>query len=75
MVHRCLAITLAAILMTMFCVMPADAAKKKKPKYRAPDTGETSLSLDGRNTGRPRTCWSETFIYDEYGTPTGPYCH
>jgi len=45
MVHCRLAITVAAILM-MMSLMPADAAKKKKPKYRAPDTA-TSLFLDG----------------------------
>jgi hypothetical protein len=48
--------------------MPADARAKKKTKYRAPETGTFNL-------GRARTCWSETFIYDGFGVPTGPYCH
>jgi hypothetical protein len=74
MVHRRFLITLAAVLVTAFCAMPSDARAKKKTKYRAPETG-TSLSLDGRNLGRARTCWSETFIYDGFGVPTGPYCH
>jgi hypothetical protein len=32
-------------------------------------------SLDGRITGRPRTCGYETFQYDFDGVPYGPYCH
>jgi hypothetical protein len=73
MVHRRFLITLAAVLVTAFCAMPSDAGAKKKTKYRAPETG-TSLSLED-NFGRARTCWSETFIYDGFGVPTGPYCH
>jgi hypothetical protein len=53
-------------------VLPADARAKKKIKYRA-DTA--TLSLDGRNTGRARTCGFDTFLYDGYGVPVGPYCH
>jgi hypothetical protein len=53
-------------------VLPVDARAKKKTKYRA-DT--TTLSLDGRNTGRARTCWFDTFLYDGLGVPVGPYCH
>jgi hypothetical protein len=74
MVHRRFLITVAAVLVTAFCALPADARAKKKTKYRVPETG-TSISLDGRNLGRARTCWSETFIYDGFGVPTGPYCH
>ena len=32
-------------------------------------------SLDGRITGRPRTCGYDTFQYDGLGVPYGPYCH
>jgi hypothetical protein len=32
-------------------------------------------SLDGRITGRTRTCWFETLQYDGLGVPYGPYCH
>jgi hypothetical protein len=73
MVHKGLvAITVAAIMVTAFCALPADARAKKKTKHHA-DT--TTLSLDGRNTGRARTCGFDTFLYDGYGVPVGPYCH
>ena len=52
--------------------LPADARAKKKTKYRA---DSATLSLDGRNTGRARTCGFDTFLYDGYGVPVGPYCH
>jgi hypothetical protein len=58
--------------LTAFAALPADARAKKKTKYRA-DTA--TLSLDGRNTGRARTCGFDTFLYDGYGVPVGPYCH
>jgi len=70
--RRLVALTVAAIMVTAFSVLPADARAKKKTKYRA-DT--TTLSLDGRNTGRARTCWFDTFLYDGLGVPVGPYCH
>jgi hypothetical protein len=72
--NRYVATLVTAIVVVAFCGQPADAAAKKRPKSRSPDT-TTTLSLDGRNTGRARTCWSETFIYDGYGVPVGPYCH
>jgi hypothetical protein len=72
--NRDLAITVvAAIVVTAFCAMPADARAKKKSKYRT-DTA-TTQSLDGRNLGRARTCGFNTFVYDGLGVPTGPYCH
>jgi hypothetical protein len=67
------AITVAAIVVTAFCTLPADARAKKKTKYRA-ETAPT-LSLDGRNLGRARTCGFDTFVYDGLGVPVGPYCH
>jgi hypothetical protein len=66
------AVAVGAIMIAALSVLPADARAKKKIAYRA---GATTLSLDGRNTGRSRTCWSDTFIYDGYGVPVGPYCH
>ena len=63
------AVTVAAIMVTAFSVLPVDARAKKKTKYRA-DT--TTLSLDGRNTGRAWTCWFDTFLYDGLGVPVGP---
>ena len=57
--NRPLAITvIAAIVVTAFCAMPADARAKKKSKYRT-DTA-TLQSLDGRNLGRARTCGFNT---------------
>jgi hypothetical protein len=40
--------------------------------YRVLVAGHT---LDGRITGRTRTCWFETLQYDGLGVPYGPYCH
>jgi hypothetical protein len=62
----------AAIVATAFCVVPADARAKKQRQYRVQTN---SASLDGRVTGRARTCWHETFVYDSRGVPMGPYCH
>ena len=59
----------AAVMLTAFSVIPADAARKAR-QFR-PDT----TSLDGRITGRPRTCGYDTFQYDSRGVPVGPYCH
>jgi hypothetical protein len=82
------AVVTAATLVSAFFVLPADARAKKEKQYRVekeyrvekqyrvekPYRGGT-ISLDGRNTGRARTCGYDTFIYDELGVPTGPYCH
>ena len=64
------AVAAAAIMVTAFSVLPADARAKKEKRYRADTT-----SLDGRTTGRARTCWHDTFVYDSRGVPMGPYCH
>jgi hypothetical protein len=58
-------------MVTAFAVLPADAREKKKTKYRA---DSATLSLDGRNTGRARTCGFDTFLYDGWRAG-GPYCH
>ena len=61
----------AAIVATTFSALPADARAKNKSQHRA----DTAPSLDGRTTGRPRTCGFDTFQYDGFGVPYGPYCH
>jgi hypothetical protein len=66
-----LALLVAAIMVTAFSLVPADARAKKKSQYRT----DTTPSLDGRTTGRPRTCGYETFQYDGFGVPYGSYCH
>ena len=51
MLHKSLAgAVAAAVLMTAFSVLPADAAKKGKKRYPAQQTtsGVTGPSLDGR---------------------------
>ncbi len=70
------AVAAAAIMVTAFSVLPADARAKKEKQYRENTPYRvTTPSLDGRITGRPRTCGYNTFMYDELGVPTGPYCH
>ena len=69
---RLVVVAVTALMVIAFALLPADARAQKKTKYRA-DT--VTLSLDGRNTGRARTCWFDTFLYDGYGVPVGPYCH
>jgi hypothetical protein len=70
------AVAAAAVMLTAFAVPPAEARVKKEKQYRVeqPYRGG-SISLDGWNTGRARTCGFNTFVYDELGVPTGPYCH
>jgi hypothetical protein len=71
---QCLvALVAAALLVTAFAVAPADARARKKGQYQQYQTD--TPSLDGRITGRPRTCGYDTFQYDGYGVPYGPYCH
>ena len=77
------------MLMTALSVPPADARARKDQRYDSwqrydPQpawaaregryTGGT-LSLDGRNTGQPRTCGYDYFQYDHRGATMGPYCH
>ncbi len=63
------AVVAAALVVTAFS-LPADARAKKQKRYEV-----QTPSLDGRITGRPRTCGYETFQYDGWGVPYGPYCH
>jgi hypothetical protein len=68
-----------AIAVTMYSV-PVDARAKAQKRYdvQTPRDGRVAgqtPSLDGRVTGRPRTCGFDTFQYDGFGVPYGPYCH
>ena len=69
-------VVVAAIVATMF-VLPADARtkKQKRPDVQRYEQQTQTPSLDGRITGRPRTCGFATFQYDGWGVPYGPYCH
>jgi hypothetical protein len=66
------AVPIVALLAAMLAVVPAQAGKQKQYVY---SWGGSSTSLDGRNTGRARTCGYEGFQYDSRGVPRGPYCH
>jgi hypothetical protein len=55
-------------------VQKHSAAPKKKLK-RSDAKKRSTPSLDGRVTGRSRTCGFATFQYDGLGVPYGPYCH
>jgi hypothetical protein len=64
------------VTVSTFAVSSADAAGRRQYYgywYGQPSYG--SGSLDGRVTGRARTCGHSTFVYDNRGVPTGPYCH
>ena len=65
-----LGITAAAVIATMF-VLPADA-RAKKPKRPAISQTQQVPSLDGRITGRMRTCGFDLLQYDRRGCPTDP---
>jgi hypothetical protein len=73
---RAAALCAGAIVTTVCLVSPADAAGRKDRRYTdAPRHTDQSSSLDGRVTGRPRTCGYDTFLYDARGGTVGPYCH
>ena len=70
MLHKSLvALAAAAITVTAFSVLPAEARRKTDKQYNV------QPSLDGRVTGRPRTCGYDYFQYGSRGIPHGPYCH
>jgi type IV pilus biogenesis protein CpaD/CtpE len=71
---------LAAAIVAALSCMSADARTKPQRPYEvrtpAPDARRSQTpSLDGRITGRSRTCGFDTFQYDGFGVPYGPYCH
>ena len=70
---------IAGILAVLLAV-PAEAAPKERASQRRaaePPAGRSSEppSLDGRVTGRERTCGFDTFVYSSSGGTAGPYCH
>jgi hypothetical protein len=75
----CALATLAAALVAL----PAEARSKKadprggahRPSVQVERRPAVPPSLDGRVLGRARTCGFETFQYDGFGVPYGPYCH
>ena len=74
------AFAVAAIAASTVAVPSADARTYKRERqyyYGQPyfNAQPSSASLDGRVTGRARTCGFNTFVYDNRGVPTGPYCH
>jgi hypothetical protein len=76
MLRKALATIAAATIMVTACAVPPAGAKKgKKGKRDRQETMTVAPSLDGRITGRARTCWHDTFVYDVRGIPRGPYCH
>ncbi len=77
-VQRALAAVIATTVAMAAVVLPADARMKKQPQTRhvwKPQQQQQAPSLDGRVTGRTRTCWFDTLQYDGLGVPYGPYCH
>jgi hypothetical protein len=66
------AVPIVALLAATLAAVPAQAGKQRQYVYT---WGGSSTSLDGRNTGRARTCGYDAFQYDSRGVPRGPYCH
>ena len=63
---------IAAAVIAMTFVLPADARAKKPKRPAVVQTQQASPSLDGRTL---RTCGFDYLQYDGLGTPYGPYCH
>ena len=69
-----------AVILAARLAVSADAAPRERPLQRraaeppARQSSETP-SLDGRVTGRERTCGFDTFVYSPSGGTVGPYCH
>jgi tetrahydromethanopterin S-methyltransferase subunit E len=76
MIRTSLVAFIAVVTVSAFAVSSADAAGRRDRQYYGYWYGQSSsASLDGRVTGRARTCGHNTFVYDNRGVPTGPYCH
>jgi hypothetical protein len=71
---RCWTSIIAAAVVTTMFVLPADARAKKQKRPAVVQTQQVP-SLDGRITGRMRTCGFDLLQYDRRGMPYGPYCH
>jgi hypothetical protein len=74
------ALVVVATIASTLAVPSADARTYKRERQyyygqRYFNAQLSSASLDGRVTGRARTCGYNTFVYDNRGVPTGPYCH
>jgi len=74
MLQKNFAVVAAAIVMAI-SALPAEAARKQKQSQTQARYQSASPSLDGRVTGRERTCGFDTFMYDGKGATIGPYCH
>ena len=78
-IYRSVSAAVVAALVAATFSGPADACAKTKKRSTAAQTQAVQSrqvpSLDGRITGRPRTCGFATFQYDGWGVPYGPYCH
>jgi hypothetical protein len=72
--YKSVSVAVVAALIAATFSGPADARVKKKKRSSVMQTQQVP-SLDGRITGRPRTCGFATFQYDVRGVPYGPYCH
>lgn len=84
MLYKGLATVIAAAVVLTAVSLPADARARKQKRYdvqtqQTPTldgrAGAKTPSLDGRITGRARTCGYDMFQYDGLGVPYGPYCH
>jgi hypothetical protein len=72
-----------AVLAAAVVAAPAHARSKKadpragahRPAVKVERRPAVPPSLDGRVLGRARTCGFDTFQYDGFGVPYGPYCH
>ena len=77
--YRSVSVAVIATLVVVTFPGSADARVKTKKRSTAARTQAVQAqqvpSLDGRITGRPRTCGFATFQYDGWGVPYGPYCH
>jgi len=78
-IYRSASAAVVAALVAATFWGPADARAKTKKRSTTAQTQAVQSrqvpSLDGRITGRPRTCGFATFQYDGWGVPYGPYCH
>jgi hypothetical protein len=54
---------------------PQKKLKRSDAQKRYIQMQTQTPSLDGRVTGRSRTCGFATLQYDGLGVPYGPYCH
>jgi hypothetical protein len=70
-----LSIIIAAAIVASLSMLPADARPKKQKRpdpQRRHEVQTQTPSLDGRITGRTRTCWFETLQSTDWGFPTDP---